>query len=282
MGRKAVFAGRFYPADAGELRNAVERYIADAGDVKIAGKAIALVSPHAGYVFSGPVAGYAYAAVKDESFDTVVVVGSHMPAKGASVLDVDYYQTPLGNVRVDEEVVKRLLERPQFSFDPRRHGEHVIETQVPFLQVALKENFSIVAVALTDTEAEFVQEAALALAETLKGRKMLLVASTDLTHYPPYQDAKEIDGKILETLKTLDGDKILRREEELMREYARVRNLECVMCGKAAVAVVVETAKLLGADALEVLTYANSGDVPVGGKDSVVGYGAAVIYSTAK
>ncbi len=285
--RPMVAAGRFYEKDTVKLRKEVEGYISAASIVDeekktFSGDAVALIAPHAGFVFSGPVAGYSYAAVKGKSFDTVVVVGSHIPGEGASVLNLDYYQTPLGYVKVDSEVVKKLLAKPHFGFVPNRHNEHAIEVQVPFLQVALKGNFKIVAIAVTDTDSKLIKTLAADLAEALKGRKVLLVGSTDLTHYPAYEKAKEIDGKMMEAWKSLDGEKIVRREKELMKEYAGTDNLECVMCGKAPVAVVVEAAKLLGADSIELLKYANSGDVPAGDKREVVGYGAAVIYRKKK
>lgn len=280
--RPMAAAGRFYPADALVLRSTVEGYIGSAGKVEVTGEVVALIAPHAGYVFSGPVAGYSYAVVEGKSFDTVVVVGGHSPGAKASVLDLDYYQTPLGHVKMDREAAKALLGKREFSYEPARHGEHAIEVQVPFLQVALQGNFKIVVVAATNCDIGFVKRVAKALAETLKGRKVLLVASTDLSHYPPYDSAKVVDGKIMEEWKTLDGARIVKREEALMLEYAQVPNLGCVMCGKAAVAIVVEAAKLLGADSIDLLKYANSGDVPAGSKDGVVGYGAATIYKKGK
>ncbi len=298
--RPVCLAGSFYPADTGKLKEVVEGYIKAAGEVKVQGRVAALISPHAGYVFSGPVAGYAYAAVKGESFDTVVVLGSHMGGPGASVLDWDWYQTPLGFVRVDREVVKKLLEKPYISFDPRRHGlcpkdgggwrapvgkewrENAIEAQVPFLQAALKPGFRIVAISVTDFDAGFVRKVAEALAEELKGKKALLVASTDLSHYPAYNVAKVVDGKMVGAWKTLDGEAIVRREAELSKEYAQALRQGpydgCAMCGKAAVAIAVEAAKMMDADSIDLLKYANSGDVPVGDRNQVVGYGAAAVY----
>jgi hypothetical protein len=271
-------AGKYYPADPGELRNEVEKCVGGAGKVKVPGRLVALIAPHAGYQFSGRVAGCAYAALESRSFDTVVVVGTHFPGKGASVLDVDYYQTPLGFAGVDRDVVKKLLAAEVFNSDAARHADHAIETQVPFLQVVLPEGFRLVAIAATETGADFVKKAAQGLARALEGKRALLVASTDLAHFPSYEAANEIDAKIVESWKTLDGMKVIEREEALMREYSATPNLECVMCGKAAVAIVVEAAKLLGAKKLEILKYANSGDVPQGEKSQVVGYAAAAIF----
>jgi AmmeMemoRadiSam system protein A len=170
----------------------------------------------------------------------------------------------------------------QFNFEPHRHREHAIETQVPFLQLALAGNFRIVAIAVTNFEMGFVKKVADALAEVFKGKKVLLVASTDLTHYPPYEKANEIDAQMMESWKTLDGAEIVEREAELVREHPIALRDGCAMCGRAAVAIVVEAAKLLDADSIELLKYANSGDTPRGSKDEVVGYGAAVVYEKIK
>lgn len=276
--RPMVAAGRFYPADAAQLRRMVEGYIKDAGKIEVEGEPVALIAPHAGYVYSGHVAGHAYAAVRGMSFDTVVVMGSHAPGEGISVLDVDWYRTPLGYVRVDREAVKELLEIPYFEYEASRHRDHAVEVQVPFLQAALREGFKIVSLAVNDSCADFAHKIAHDMAHALEGKKVLFVASTDLSHYPPYESAKEIDGEIMETWKTLDGAEIVRRERELMKEHADVPNLGCVMCGKASVAVAAEAAKNLGAHSIELVKYANSGDVADGDKEQVVGYGAAVIF----
>ncbi len=275
-------AGSYYPADAGTLRNMVESYISSAGKIEVPNRPLALIAPHAGYVFSGPVAGFSYATVKGLSYDTVVVIGSHTRDRLASVLDLDYYQTPLGYVKVDRDVVKKLLAKPAFNYMPQRHAEHAIEVHVPFLQVALSGNFKIVAIAANYPDPAFVKKVAQDLSEALKGKKVLLIASTDLSHYPPAGKAKEIDGKIMEAWKTLNGGYILKREDALMKEYARVPNLGCVACGGTAVAIVVETSKLLGSTSITLLKYANSGDVPAGNKNEVVGYGAAVITGKEK
>jgi AmmeMemoRadiSam system protein B/AmmeMemoRadiSam system protein A len=281
--RPMAVAGQFYPAGESELRKAVEGYMAKAGEIKVQGRPVALFAPHAGYKWSGPVAGYAYAAVKGKSYDTVVVIGGHMPGEGVSVLDVDYYQTPLGYVKVDKEVVKELLELSYFDYAPARHvKEWAMETQVPFLQVALKKGFRIVSLAVNDSSCDFAHKIAYDLAHALEGKNVLIIGSTDLTHYPPYKVSKEIDAKMTESWKTLDVKKILEREEELSGEYAdalrRGDDEGCAMCGRAPVAIAVELAKLLDADSIDVLNVANSGDAKPENRDWVVGYGSAAVY----
>jgi len=276
--RKMFAAGRFYPAEAAKLSKEVKKHISSAGKVKIPGRTVALVAPHASLVYSGHVAGHAYASVAGKSYDTVVILGSHAPGEGVSILDVDWYKTPFGYVKVDRETVKKLLEHTYYDYEPGRHRDHAIEIQVPFLQEALKPGFKIIALATNDACADFAHKIGHDLAHALEGKKVLLVASTDLSHYPPYESAKEIDGKIIDSWKELDGLFVVEREKSLMKEYAGTRELHCVMCGKAAVAIAIEAAKHLGADSIDILKYANSGDIPQGDKKEVVGYAAAAIY----
>jgi len=277
--RPMAVAGKFYPAGAAELRKAVEGYIAKAGEIKMQGRPVALISPHAGYIYSGPVAGHVYATVKGKSYDTVVVIGGHTPGEGISVLDVDYYKTPLGYVKVDREVVKKLLEASYCDYQPARHArEWAMETQVPFLQVALKGGFKIVSLAATDSAAGFEHKIAHDLAHALEGRNVLVVGSTDLSHYPPYKVSKEIDAKMVESWKTLDAKKILEREQQLVLKYGDSFGVECAMCGRAPVAIAVELAKQLDADSIDILNVANSADAVPEDKNRVVGYGSAVIY----
>lgn len=287
--RQAGGAGFWYPDDPGKLAEEVNRYMAAAKPVEAPGKVVALVSPHAGYRYSGPVAGAAYKQVQGQHYDTVVVVGlSHrMPIARASVFDGDAYETPLGRLPVDKEVTRSLLaHRDLFEYNTAAHatrrarfesgGEHSVENQVPFLQEAIGES-KMVEILINTENAELCRRAGQALAEALRGKNALLVASTDLTHWPSYADAVRIDGKALDILAGFDIPKAWKELAELERQHADVHNLSCVMCSKAAVMTVFEAAKALGADKSVILDYQNSGDT-AGGKDQVVGYGAMALY----
>jgi len=267
--RRPVVAGAFYPGDAGALASSVDSLMASADAGRIEGEIVAIVAPHAGYVYSGGVAAHAYKAVNGRSYDTVIVIApSHRVAfRGASVFDGVAYETPLGAVPVDRKMVKVLLESG-LTFDPRAHAqEHSLEVQVPFLQRAL-EDFSIVPIVMGEQSEAAVRTLAGALAKAIgsaSDRRVLLVASTDLSHYHDQQTARRLDNVVVETVDAFDPEALL---------VALARG-ECEACGGGPTATVLMTARELGADDAQVLKYATSGDV-TGDMRQVVGYMAAV------
>jgi len=284
-------AGFWYPAQPKELAAEVQRYMTGAETAEATGKIVALVSPHAGYRYSGPVAGAAFKQIQGQHYDTVVVVGlSHrVPIRKATVFDGDVYETPLGSLPVDKEVTKSLLAHGDlFEFNRSAHathpsrfdsgGEHSVENQVPFLQEAIGQ-FKMVEILTNAENADLCHRAGEAIAEALKGKNALLVASTDLTHWPAYEDAVRIDNAALDILDDFDIPQAWKQLAELEMQNVNVHNLSCVMCSKAAVMTVFEGAKALGAEKAVTLTYKNSGDT-AGGGDRVVGYGAMALYDT--
>jgi AmmeMemoRadiSam system protein B/AmmeMemoRadiSam system protein A len=252
----------------------VKRYLENAKKEKVDGEIVALVSPHAGYMYSGQVAAYAYKLIEGKSFDTVVVVGpSHrFPFKGASLWDRGGFRTPLGVVPVDDELSKKLMEkRKEIRFIPEAHNqENSLELQIPFLQTVLK-SFKLVPIAMEpDWSWETCQYLASAIAEAVKGKRVLLVASTDLSHFYTYNIAVELDKIFLNHIERFDV-------EGLNRD---LKNNRTEACGGGPVVTIMLAAKMLGANHGKVLKYANSGDV-TGDRSRVVGYAAAVFYKTA-
>ena len=289
--RHAGGAGFWYPGKPEQLAGEVDRYLATATASPAPGRVVALVSPHAGYRFSGAVAGAAYRQVQGMHFDTVVVVGlSHrMPVRMASVFDGDFYETPLGALKVDKEVTRALLAHQDiFEYNVGAHathkatfesgGEHSVENQVPFLQRTIGD-FKMVEVFVNAENAGFCHAVGEAIAEALKGQNALLVASTDLTHFPSYEDANRIDRQALDVLDDFDIPAAWKGLSKIEQQNIDVFNLSCVMCSKAAVLSVFEAAKALGADEAVTLDYRNSGDT-AGEKTRVVGYGAMALYDT--
>lgn len=282
--RKPAVAGTFYPGQAAQLGRMVDDFlrIAATPETQIPGQVIGLIAPHAGYVYSGQVAAFAYSAVSNTDYDLVLVLGpSHrMPVSTVAVYTSGSFVTPLGSVPIDEETAKALVGLGDgFEDDPEAHsGEHSVEVQLPFLQRVLG-NFKIVPMVTGDLPPARCEELGLALARCVKGKNVLLVASSDLTHYPAYDDATRIDRETLESWKTMDLEKIYSKEADAMRKP--VRNLAVTMCGSAAVMIITAASKALGADAIKVLKYANSGDVS-GDRTQVVGYGAAAMYKSSK
>lgn len=204
MIREPAVAGAFYPSDAKSLEQLVNSFIANSGissDDLITG----IVSPHAGYIYSGAVAGAAFACAPDDVKNVVVLAPTHRyPVRGASVYDGEGYSTPLGTLPVQREITSRLL-KAGLTFQPEAHrSEHSAEVQVPFIQVRWPES-SIVAVLQGLTSAEYSAQLAEVIAEAVKGyENTLIVASSDLSHYHSLQTAEKKDRKVIEAF--VSGD----------------------------------------------------------------------------
>jgi AmmeMemoRadiSam system protein B/AmmeMemoRadiSam system protein A len=271
--REPAVAGAFYPDRPDVLSRDVKRYLENAKKEKIDGEIIALISPHAGYMYSGQVAAYAYQLIEGKTFDTVIVIGpSHqVQFKGASLYSRGGYRTPLGVVTIDVELSQKIMEREkEVQFLPEAHRqEHSLEVQIPFLQMVLK-RFNLVPIVMEPYWSwETCQSLASAMVEAVRGKNILLVASSDLSHYHSYDKAVELDRIILHHIERLDP-------EGLNRD---LRNGHCEACGGGPIISVMLAAKAMGANRGKVLQYLNSGDV-TGDRSRVVGYGAGVFFKT--
>jgi AmmeMemoRadiSam system protein B/AmmeMemoRadiSam system protein A len=272
--REPAVAGAFYPDNPEILSRDVKKYLDNAKKEKVEGEIVALVSPHAGYMYSGQVAAYAYQLIEGKAFDSVVVVApSHRALfKGASLYDRGGYRTPLGVVPIDVELSKGMMERrKEIQFLPEAHGqEHSLEVQIPFLQIVSK-SFKLVPIIMEPYWSwETCQSLASAMAETVRGKKVLLIASSDLSHFHSYEKAVELDKIVLSHIERFDP-------EGLNRDLKSGR---CEACGGGPIISIMLAAKALGANKGKVLKYLNSGDV-TGDRSRVVGYGAGVFYKTA-
>jgi hypothetical protein len=275
--RPAAAAGQFYPGDPVQLTQTVDACLASAKAPTAVAGLIALIVPHAGYPYSGKIAGQAYRILKGKVISTVVIVGpSHYTRiRGAALCSAQAWETPLGKVAADAELVAALAGHDGFALNDAAHSpEHCIEVQLPFLQRALGK-FRLVGVLMSDFSRDNCARVAQALAAALRGRSALLIASSDMSHYPAYNDACSSDREMLAAIRTLDPEKVLAKDAELMRRGTA--GLACTLCGLGPVVAVMEAAKKLGADKVEVLAYANSGDVAPETRDRVVGYCAAAI-----
>jgi len=282
--RPAYGAGKWYPAGKDELASAVKGLLDGARTGPVEKRVVALVSPHAGYVYSGPIAAEAYAAVRGKSFDTVVLVGpSHGgPLDGISVTPKGSFATPLGAVPVDEALASALLDdetgriRHQAEADAR---EHSLENQIPFLQVALAGRFRILPVLIRakDPDDYVIFADALEWAVEGKDKKVLLVASTDLSHFPAHDDAKKVDPEIMEAAASLDAKRLLATDREIMRRG--VPKLACTMCGLDAVISVILAARALGGTRARILDVRDAFDVTGENPQRVVGYGAMAVMA---
>ncbi len=271
--RPSPIAGSWYPGHAEILTRDINQYLDQAEVQPPEGKIWGVVAPHAGYRYSGPVAAYAFKCLRDLQPDLVVVISPLHSGHPASLLTTAYeaYQTPLGLVEVDTSTVDELDRALQArlgygltQLQPDR--EHSLEIELPFLQHVLG-SFRLLPVMIRDQRNSVAEALGQALAETLPGRPVLLVASSDLSHFYPQSTARELDMEVLRRLEAFDPQGVMNAETEGVG----------FACGRAAIAAVLWAAKQLGADRVSVVRHATSGDV-TGDFGSVVGYGAAVIW----
>jgi hypothetical protein len=258
---------RWYPAAPDALRREVNEYIASAPALDLSGHVVGLVAPHAGYFFSGHVAGASYRQVQGDTYETVVLIGPDhrgIAFGGLAFADYDAWHTPLGDVPVDGELVAALDERLSLNHI-KRDSEHSLEVQLPFLQTALTE-FKLAPIMMGDPSPAACRELGLAVADVVRDREALLVASTDLSHYYDYDRAKRLDEHTLKPILDFDPEGLA---QELGRSQAHA-------CGGGPVAAVMIAARELGASRAHLVKYANSGDVWED-KSQVVGYAAVAL-----
>lgn len=266
MVRKAAVAGSWYPADPAALASAVDALLGRA-DAAVNGEVMGLVAPHAGLRYSGPVAAHAYRLLVGRTFDVAVLVGpSHFVGfEGVAIHPTGGFATPFGVVRVDEDVAAALLAASSLVHrrDAAHAREHSVEMQLPFL-ARVAPGLPIVPLVMGHQTDETARALAGALGAALAGRRALLVASTDLSHYHPAEEAAALDHVIVDCVARFDADQ-LQAALERRPEHA---------CGGGPTVAVMRAVRALGATDAVVLDYADSGDVS-GDKTAVVGYLAA-------
>lgn len=274
--RPAVVAGQFYPAESGAITNKIQRYLKQAPEEKMADEIKALIVPHAGYDFSGLVAAYAFKQLEGKKINTAVIISNSHKAyfDGAAIDSSDAWQTPLGQVPIDKELADKLVQADSsIKYDSEVHAsDHPIEVEVPFLQTVLAGDFKIVPIMFGNKYDNTYKKLAKALKDNL-GENDVVIISTDMSHYPAYETANKIDKETLEKIKS--GGVVELEKYVISVENSGVNNEQTVLCGIDAVKTVMELAQLAGWDKIEILKYANSGDVVgIGDKSQVVGYGA--------
>jgi hypothetical protein len=264
--RKAAVAGRWYPGSAQALTAAVDGHLATA-DRDVDGDLVALIAPHAGLMYSGPVAAHAYRLVRGRRFDVAVLVGpSHVAGfDGVSLFASGGFDSPFGVAAIDSDCAQALLAlRTIVRDDPAAHArEHSLEMQLPFLQ-RLAPASRIVPLLMGYQTAATARALGDALAAALRGRRALLIASTDLSHYHDAATAAALDRVVIDCVARFDAD-ALQAALDARPDHA---------CGGGPTVAVMRAARLLGARDALVLDYADSGDVS-GDKSAVVGYLAA-------
>jgi len=268
--RRAAVAGSWYPGTPAAIAAEVEGYLAAARSPAVPGRLVGLISPHAGLRYSGPVAAYGYGLLRGRSRLTVIMVGpSHYAAfDGVAVYARGAFETPLGRVPVAEDIAGALLAAgPALCDDPEMHRkEHSLEMQLPFLQHVVPD-LRLVPLLMGSQSREEADALAGALARVLAGRDVLLVASSDLSHYQPAPVANRLDAEVAECVGRFDPEGLMDRLER-RHDHA---------CGGGPMVAVMNAARSLGADRATVLRYGDSGDVGEGDKSRVVGYLSAAL-----
>jgi AmmeMemoRadiSam system protein B len=269
--RPAAVAGTWYPGSAGALTREIDAYLGAATGGP-AGRVQAIVVPHAGLMFSGPVGAYAYKAAASGDFDVAVLVGpSHFTAfDGVAIWPDGAFESPLGPVVIDEAGSRALSTASVIQPLPAAHRrEHSLEMQLPFLRRLLPD-LPIVPLLIGFQRRETIDALAAAIRDAFGERRALLIASTDLSHYFDAATAATLDARVQARVAAFDPEGLL----DLFETYPEQERGRYVACGGGAAIAVMKAARALGARDGRVLKYAHSGEVS-GDYDGVVGYLAA-------
>ena len=270
--RPSPIAGTWYEGHPKSLARSVDEYLNNAKLPTLNGEVVGVIAPHAGHIYSGPVAGYAFAALRGLSPKLVAVISPfHNLARYPLITTAhDAYATPLGSIEVDKSALAELSSQLDIPITPVfADKEHSLEIELPFLQRALTGDFKLLPIMVRAQEVDVAQKLGHSLAQVLKDKNAVLVASTDLSHFYDQATANMLDAEMLRRIGAFDPEAIF-EAEQTGKAFA---------CGHAAVAAVLWAARELGANKVQVLRHATSGDV-TGDYSSVVGYGAAVVLKT--
>jgi len=271
--RPSPIAGSWYPGDKTTLQKAIQEYIDQASPSNLEGSLHGLIVPHAGYFYSGATAGYAYRCVQGLSFDVCMVLSPLHDYQSAELLTSSHtaYATPLGEVPIAADLVEEIDRDLQASAGLSlqriaNDGEHSLEIQLPFLQVALNDSFQLVPIMVRTLNAANLQAAARCIHKVLAGKRALIVASTDLSHFYPQSTALKLDRVMTGRFTAFDPEGVLQAEA----------HQEGFACGAGAVALALWTTRLMGATHVTLLHNSTSADAS-GDTSRVVGYAAAAI-----
>jgi len=277
--RQPVAAGRFYPADKDELAKNLSRLFGHCKKTTNNLRVRAIISPHAGYIFSGEVAASAFSAIpKDAVYKNIFIIGSShvMFYDGASVYNKGDYITPLGKISVNRDIANQLiLKSDAFGFPTNAHlQEHSIEVQIPFIQYYFKDNPPIVPIIIGTDDEKKVKKIAEALRPWFTPENLFIISS-DFSHYPAYKDAIETDNL---TAKSIESEDPLTFLNTLQNNASKnIHGLATSMCGWTSGLTLLYLSEGNRNLETKLLDYCNSGDSPSGGKDEVVGYNAMVM-----
>jgi AmmeMemoRadiSam system protein B len=271
--RPSPLAGRWYPANPKQLAESVDGYISQSQVPELSGKVAALISPHAGHLYSGPVAGYAFKALQGRQAALVVILSPFHQFHPGPILTTghDAYQTPLGDIPVDRDSLEwvdaALRDRVGTGLTQiRNDSEHAVEILLPFFQRTFPDGFQLLPLMIRDQDPSLMRALGSTLAEYMNSRDALLVASTDLSHFHPAGEARELDQTIIQGIQSLDPEQL----------YQSQREDTGSACGLGALAATIWAVNTDSKTQAHILNYAHSGNI-TGDNNSVVGYTSAVI-----
>ncbi len=282
--RLPAVAGSFYPANKIELTSTLLQLFSKAEKSKNLKQVVAIISPHAGYVFSGEVAASAFNQIDTEkNYENIfVLTSSHQIAfEGASIYTQGNYITPLGTVKVNTELANQLVKKHKvFSSRTDAHlREHSLEVQLPFLQHKMKKDFSIIPIVLGTQSPEICKQIAVALKPYLNAKNLFII-STDFSHYPSYKDASIVDKSTSDAILTNSPEKLLLSIDKF--EKKSIPNLATCLCGWTSVLTLLYMTEGNSDIAFTHIQYKNSGDSDYGEKNRVVGYNAIAVSLSEK
>jgi len=273
--RFSAVAGQFYSEEKRELERMIDGFLKEVKIPEIEGEVFGLILPHAGYVFSGFVAAHGFKLISKKNFKDVILIGdSHYEYfDGVSIWEKGFWETPLGKIRVNEELAKKILSYSKrfFAKDSAHLFEHSLEVQLPFLQKVLKD-FEIVPIIFGSEDKDW-KDLAKAILDFAK-KDTLIIASSDLSHYPPYEVAKKLDLETIEAILKCDPKEFSTKIKDLKENSPDV---DTFACAQDSIKTILEISKQKNAKA-KLLKYQNSGDTFFGDKFQVVGYSAICFY----
>jgi AmmeMemoRadiSam system protein B/AmmeMemoRadiSam system protein A len=285
--REPAVAGTFYPAGTEELETMVDGYLREAAlnppSLGPEDEILMILVPHAGYVYSGRTASYAFSAIRGREYDTVILLGCphRVPVRGAAVYCGDGFRIPLGTVPVNRELAQAIIDASDLIVDDATPHlpEHSLEVELPFLSMVL-EDYTIVPILLSGDAhtLELVSQAVVDGLRRVRGSSegVLFVISTDLAHYPRHEDAERSDRAILDAFCTLDTQNLVSVNNEIMG--SGIDGLQCTMCGLEAAYVGIRIANMTGGEVAKVLHTSTSADAGIAASDErTVGYGSVIV-----
>ena len=267
--REPAVAGAFYPASPAKLKSEVEQLLNAYKTDEQFENIVGIVSPHAGYIYSGKTAAYAYNTIARAKYKTVIIISpSHREYfPGISIYNGDAYKTPLGEVLLNKDLISKLTHEEKFIFEGTNghKSEHAVEVQIPFLQIVMK-NFTIVPIVMGDQRKEFVDALAKKIAETMDN-ETLIIASSDLSHFYTKQEADKLDSLVEKRIADFDYENL----------HNDLEAGKCQACGGGPIVAMMKAADLIKKNKSKILSRTDSGDV-TGDDSEVVGYLSAAIY----